>query len=160
MVTKPSRLRCACAGASAKSCLMPMKMPKAIPSRPMDTLMRNSDLVMVFPVEICLSRSVGSVAGEITGHARFVVPIDVAEFLLEITLLAPDHGKVQQHTAWNDQKRYPVEIEDQRDPAQCNGYPDIERVACVPEHTIRDEPRGRQRRVDVGPAFDQRAPSG
>src|SRR3954462_7220657 len=102
MVTKPSRLRCACAGARTKSCRMPMKIPNAMPMRPTETLMRKSDLIMMVPFEmpeIGVPRIVSdnSVAGEIARHAGSVVAVGIAELLLEIDLLAPDHGKMQEN---------------------------------------------------------------
>src|ERR1044072_8517700 len=63
MVTKPSRLRCAWAGASMKSWVTPMKMPKPMPARPEDTLKRKSDLIMNVSLKAKMSDEPWHLAG-------------------------------------------------------------------------------------------------
>src|SRR5882672_2307290 len=131
MVTKPSRLRCACAGISTKSCRMPMTMPRIMPTRPNETLMRKSDLVMILSYDflandflaIFLGYSVGCTvgglsAGQVARDALFVAPICLAEFPFQVALFAPDDGEMQHDAARKDQQQKPIERKNQRDPAQ------------------------------------------
>jgi len=49
---------------------------------------------------------------------------------------------MQNDAARNNQQQQPIERESQRDPAQRDGYADIQRIAGSPEDALGDEHNG------------------